>query len=285
MKKKNIRSNKKKIKNTKVYILQIILFLVFILTFIKFAVLPPMKNHYQQLAIQKQKEQEIKDKIKWKEDATAILNVPHTDLQKQYTQTTPLAPISNYTIPNFPNMPKDFNIVLQTIKPGKMTRDEAMKAVNEKAGKELYGKRSGKNEYYEMYDGAGLGFIDQDGDDIPIGSFSIEYDKKEVIRKVYFETMSRYLKIYITPADAYKYLGKPDKITYSPSKYPGTEYVYSSKGITFIGYGLGPWAEGNDPVIIPDMPIYSLVLYESCTYEDYVKNYTEMTPFYEEFFL
>jgi len=276
---------KKKIKKTKIILVKITLLLLCLFVLIKYAVIPPIKKHYEKIAIQKQKEQEIKDRIKWKEDATAILNAPHTDLEKQYTQTTPLAPISNYTIPSFPNMPKDFNTVLQTVKPGKMTRDEAMKAVNDKAGKKLYGKRSGKNEYYEMYDGAGVTIIDKDGDEAGVGTFAFDYDEDSVIKKVYFRTLNDHLKIYISPADAYKYLGKPDKISYSPSKYPGTEYIYSSKGITFIGYGLGPWSEGNNPVIIPDMPIYSLVLYEPCTYEDYVNNYTEMTPFYEEHFL
>jgi len=271
------KKTKNKLKKNQTFPLQIVLFLIFSVLFFKAIFIPYAKRVYKQRAIEKA----IEAKKEWKERATRILIAPQSELAKKYTKSILSEPSDNYILPSFSNMPKDFNTVLQTIKPGAMTRDEAMKAINDKVSKQLYIKSSGLETYNEKYDGVGIVIFNKNNEERTIGTFAFEYDKNEVIKKAYFRTMNEHLNVFISPADVIRVLGKADRIINSPSKYGETEYVYSSKGITFIGQDLGPWATEKGSIILSTRPIYSLILYEPCTYEDYVKDYTEMTPFFE----
>ena len=164
------KKTKNKLKKNQTFPLQIVLFLIFSVLFFKAIFIPYAKRVYKQRAIEKA----IEAKKEWKERATRILIAPQSELAKKYTKSILSEPSDNYILPSFSNMPKDFNTVLQTIKPGAMTRDEAMKAINDKVSKQLYIKSSGLETYNEKYDGVGIVIFNKNNEERTIGTFAFE---------------------------------------------------------------------------------------------------------------
>lgn len=187
-----------------------------------------------------------------------IFAEPDEETKKQMLEMPPKVN-PDFKMPEFPKVPKDLNRVVSSLKPVKMTKAE----VEDILGKEnIHQLESRENMYrYARYSMSLLEGEKTTGN----GSFKFEFTEEGILERIYYIYDHHFFY-----KDMLDVLGKPEFIyPKSPSNSHNGEYIYASKGLTFL-------------FNTKESSLYSMIMYEPRTLDEYKKTYRDLDQFYIE---